>query len=79
MDPIMLFHAAVVHDRFHRSELPHINDRVLADIGLERKGPVILAADHTRLRKILIDAGLSRLGQFIATIITRGGFRPSRN
>jgi len=77
MDPIMLFYAAALHHRFHRSELQHIGDRMLADIGLERQGPAIVAVDDNRLRRIGVNSGATRIARFIATIITKGGFRPA--
>ena len=75
MNPNVLFHAAAIDDRFQGSELQQLDDRVLADIGLERQGPAIFAMDENRLKRIRPDSGATRIAQFIASIITKGGFR----
>jgi hypothetical protein len=74
MNPNLLPHALAEGDRPGNLEL--FDDRLLADVGLERNRDMISTTSEARLRKLERIGATRRIVAFVETIITKGsGFR----
>jgi hypothetical protein len=76
MNPILLSYAARRVDRFQTAGVEMLDDRLLHDIGLERRGNLVTTMEGRPVRHL--DNGIgANIVAFMATIITSGGFRPA--